>query len=346
MSEELTQKFNSLKRRFEQLTDDVRMDSVNREVTSLTTTVHNMPSEIEKIRQRGYAFRSYLEQKAEVFGKHWEALRHRVTLAIERESNDLQSDFEDADRQVKFAERVQDQPSRLEGFLDNLESSVSSLETKVSGAARRVQDMYATLKKDVDENQRQLTEISWFCDIKDEATFDFLAGESLFMVAKGEWVATGKGKDDPDGFLYLTDHRIMFEQKEKVGKTFGLFGGKQVQELEWEVPLNQIEKVEWENKGMFGGKDMLHFTLRSGAAYDKLTVEVKGAADNKSWVKQIERMIAGETNDERAIQPDPEMLENLRNAPTECHICGATLPMIAGNMTQLECEYCGSVIRI
>ena len=34
----------------------------------------------------------------------------------------------------------------------------------------------------------------------------------------------------------------MFEQKETTGKMLGLFGGKKVQELEWELPLHQIFK--------------------------------------------------------------------------------------------------------
>ncbi|RMG71658.1 MAG: hypothetical protein D6711_14820 [Chloroflexi bacterium] len=346
MSEEVIRQFNSLKQRFKQLSDDVRMDVINREVTSIETKIHNMPAEIQKIRQRGYAFRSYLEQKAEVFSKHWEALHRRITMVIEQEVGCLSQEFSEVERRFNLAERVANHPERLAGLLDDLRDAVQELDEKTKASVNRAREVYATLKKDVDENQRQLDEINWFCDVKDEATFDLLAGESLFMVAKGEWVATGKGKDDPDGYLYLTDQRIVFEQKEKVGKKLGLFGGKQVQEVEWEIPLNQIEGVEWENKGLFGGKDMLHFTLRSGAPYDKITVEVKGAADNKYWVKQIERMIAGETNDERAIEPDPEMVEKLRNAPTECHICGATLPPLAGNMNQVSCEYCGSVIRI
>ena len=91
------------------------------------------------------------------------------------------------------------------------------------------------------------------------------AALALAAPAQAEWVATGKGGDDPDGIVYLTDQRLLFEQKEKTGKKLGLFGGKQTQELEWELPLNLIEKVQAENKGLFGGKDMLHFELGAGA---------------------------------------------------------------------------------
>ncbi|MEM6528003.1 MAG: hypothetical protein AAF653_06890, partial [Chloroflexota bacterium] len=78
----------------------------------------------------------------------------------------------------------------------------------------------------------------------------------------------------------------------------------------------------------------------------EVTIEVKGSADNKFWQKQINRMISGNLEDERAIEPDPEMLEALRNAPTACHVCGATLPRVVAGQTEIKCQYCGTVIRL
>jgi hypothetical protein len=189
----------------------------------------------------------------------------------------------------------------------------------------------------------QLRKINWMCDRKDEASFDFLAGESMFLVAEAQW---DDGGDKPEGFLFLTDQRLVFEQKQKVGKKLGMFGGKEVHEEKWNALLPQVEKVEAENKGMFGGKDMLYITLGSGASYPKVIVEVKGGVDCKFWQKQIQRMVSGDASDERAIEPDPELIERLRSAPTECHVCGGKLPMIVAGQVQIECDYCGSVVRL
>lgn len=116
------------------------------------------------------------------------------------------------------------------------------------------------------------------------------AGEFPLLAADAEWVA-GTGKDQaPDGVLYLTDGRLIFEQKEKVGKTLGLFGGRKVQEVRWTLPLAQIEGVTAKNAGMFGGKDML-FIRHGGLEY---TVEVKGRASNDDWAQYIERAKAGQ----------------------------------------------------
>jgi hypothetical protein len=57
-------------------------------------------------------------------------------------------------------------------------------------------------------------------------------------------------------------------------------------------------------------------------------------------------MVNGDAQDERAIEPDPELIERLRNAPTACHVCGGTLPQIVAGQNSVTCPYCGVVVRI
>jgi hypothetical protein len=62
---------------------------------------------------------------------------------------------------------------------------------------------------------------------------------------------------------------------------------------------------------------MVNLTLGSGAPHSKITVEVKGGVASKFWAQQINRMATGNAEDERAIAPDPELVERLRQAPTD-----------------------------
>lgn len=335
--------FNRLKTKFSRFVDDVRMSDIVREVSSLQSKAHNMQDEVKKVRSRGYAFRSYLENKAQVIERRWDEMKHQVERIIQQESDDLRDEFKEAETLISQGEKLVSNETAIARHLPRFESLVTTLETKIGAAQKRVRGIYADLSSDVSQMTSQINEINWFCDRKDEASFQFLAGEAMFLAAKAEW---DDGKDKPEGFIFLTDQRLVFEQKEKVGKTLGMFGGKEVHEKRWEVPLSQIEKVEAENKGLFGGKDMLYFTLGGGAPYGSITVEVKGGVDCKFWMKQIQRMMAGETKDERAIAPDPELIEKLREAPTECHVCGGKLPIIMAGQNQISCEYCGSTVRI
>ncbi|MBZ0302457.1 MAG: hypothetical protein K8J31_22105 [Anaerolineae bacterium] len=328
-----------LRDRFDAFHERAHMTAITREVSDVEARIKSLTPEIQKVRSRGYAFRSYLEQKADVLEKNWRDIQLRVHRAIQDEIENLRDDMDRTERRVR---RMPDAADEAE--IGGVTEWLDNLDHKLEAAEKRIQSMYQTLKSDTQNAFTQLHEVNWCLDQKDEASFDFLAGESLFLAAKAEWVATGKDKQDPDGILYLTDQRLIFEQKETTGKRLGMFGGKQEQEVEWELPLHQIEAVRAENKGLFGGKDMLYFDTTSGQ-HRQITVEVKGGVDCKFWQQQIQRMISGDVANERAIQPDPELIEQLRSAPTACPVCGGTLPRIVAGQNQITCEYCGGVVR-
>ncbi len=337
---DLAHQIQQLRDRFDSFHERARMTSITREISDVEARIKTLPADIQKVRSRGYAFRSYLEQKAEVLETHWKDIQQRVHRAIENEITDLRDNLDQTERRVR---RMTDEADDAE--VNTVTEWLDNLEKRIEAAESRIQNMYYSLRNDVQNTFSQLTEINWCLDQKDEASFDFLAGEALFLVAKAEWVATGKDNQDPDGLLYLTDQRLIFEQKETTGKRLGLFGGKQEQEVEWELALHTLESVEAENKGLFGGKDMLYFNITSGE-HRRITVEVKGGVDCRFWQKQIQRMIGGDVANERAIEADPELIEKIRNAPTACHVCGGTLPQLVAGQNQIHCEYCGGVVRL
>ncbi|MCU0481591.1 MAG: hypothetical protein MUE54_10325 [Anaerolineae bacterium] len=338
--------FTQSQARHNEMASQVRFNQINSEVSDLSAKVAKLPAEIAEIRKRNYVFRSYLEHKVEVFEAHWAEIRGRVSRSIDTETDSLLRQHGEISPFLGRINNLENLPDRYVDAVNDVVQRLNQLESNITAASNRISGLYASFKSDVDDTYSQITEIRWMCDERDEASFPFLAGENLFLVARAEWRASGKGKDDPDGILYLTDQRLIFEQKETTGKKLGIFGGKQTQELEWEVPLHQIEALDHENKGFFGGKDIVHFTLGSGARYPKISVEVKGGATNKFWIAQVQRMIKGETQDERAIPPDEELLKTIRNAPSKCHVCGGTLPMLTAGQNQIECAYCGTIIRL
>lgn len=344
----ISSQFENLNSRFKNLYDNMSLPDVSRALTETSDKIQMLPADIVKIRQRGYVFAAYLEQKSNVLGKRFSDIRHNIQSAIQHEAETFQTDYRRLDGLMNEAARlVSTTPALLASRLPTLAKQVEELETRIRATESKLTADLGSLPADASQTVQQLHDINWYLDQKDEASFKFLAGEALFLAAKAEWVATGKGKEDPDGILYLTDQRLVFEQKETTGKTLGLFGGKKVQEMEWEIPLHQITDVKAENKGLFGGKDMLYFSLKPGASHaPQITVEVKGGVACKFWAAQVQRMISGNTQDERAIQPDAEELEAIKRAPTACPSCGGTLPMLVAGQHQIDCVYCGTVIRI
>jgi predicted nucleic acid-binding Zn-ribbon protein len=167
----LAAQIKQLESRFDSFQDRVRMSTITREVSDVAERIKKLPAEIKQVRSRGYAYRSYLEQKAEVLGDHWDDIQHRVQRAIDSEIDDLRDDIQKVEFRVR---RLNDDSD--EGAVNTVSDVLENLETKIKAGETRIQNMYTALKNDVQSTFSQLTEINWFLDQKDEASFAFLAG--------------------------------------------------------------------------------------------------------------------------------------------------------------------------
>ncbi len=331
---------SALRRRYDSLIRAVRLTSVQNDLARLSQVTAALPQKVQALRDRGYAYRAYFENKVQVLQEQWDAVDEELKAYQDEEAATLEEALQPiSDLFADLAAHGATQGGQA--LLAQIEQLVNELETRVDAANDEVEGMYNALRREIDQMERQIKEVEKWLELAEEAEISFAPNESLYMAAKAEW---DDGADKPEGFLFLTDQRLIFQQNEKVGGRFG-FGGKRVAEVLWEIPVTSVEAIEAEKKGLLGGKDMLNMQLGSGAPFAALTVEVKGSEDCREWARHIRRMASGET-DERAIEPSAEMLEQLRNAPTDCLVCGAVLPQIQAGQTEVTCRYCGSVVRL
>lgn len=320
----------------------VSLSDLSRDIGSLQQRIQQLPGQIQDVRNRGYVYRTYLEQKVSVFGQQWDQIQTDIKHWIEQESAALQSEL----KEIEPALTSLNAPALTSAHnvsAKNAEDAMRILDEKIKIAEEKIGNHYNELRREVDLTFRQLQEIREFVEAKEEASFSFIAGENVFLVAKAEW---DNGGDKPNGVLFLTNQRFIFEQKEKTGKRFGLFGGKDTQGILWEAPLSSLQEVKTENKGFLGGKDMIELSFGSGASLPRVTVELKGGVSNKFWATEIKRLQRGDAGKDSVIEPDSEMLERMRKAPTDCPNCGGVLPQLMEGMTSLNCKYCGSSVRI
>ena len=148
--------------------------------------------------------------------------------------------------------------------------------------------------------------------------------------------------------LYLTDQRVIFEQKEKVATKKVLFVATEkelVQETLWEVPVVLVEEAKSRKEGFLNKDDYLELSLDSRAAMDTVHLHIWQRGDD--WVALINRAKSGDFDQIRAIPIDEAVLERVKNAPTKCPSCGGAVnqPILRG-VESLTCEYCGDPIRI
>jgi hypothetical protein len=267
--------------RVEKLKDDAALNDAADRVSRLETEATVLRQRIQNLGGKGYTALPELDASGSVLAG---AIAKVKTIAEQRLS---------AYREALADELLDVQESAAAGTDENAlaaaESAAAALEGQIRSAGRDLEDLAAPLSKASNDLDRHLSLIQHGVEQWEGFTGQRESGESVILAADAEWIA-GSGRDEaPDGTLYLTNRRLIFEQDEKVGKRLGLFGGKQVREVEWAIDLSGIGGLTAKNAGLLGGKDMLYFS-HSGREY---TLEVKGRATNDDWAAYIERVKSG-----------------------------------------------------
>lgn len=234
---------------------------------------------------------------------------------------------------------------RVKSLIDQLDSAMDRTKRKIDSAKGRVRGLYGQVPSNVSQTLSQLQSIHTYLERSKNATFQFKAGEDVFIVVKAEW--KNENQDNPDGMFYITNQRVLMEQAEKKGGFLG-FGGKKVEGLLWEAPIGSLQKVDFEKKGLLGRIDLIHLQFGSGGPFAETTVELnEGGVSAKWFASKLKQAISGEIEKERGLQRDQALVEAIADAPTTCPVCGATFDQeITRGMTQLQCSYCGTVVRL
>ena len=342
MSEDTQYKLDSLQDSFNDLQESMLLTRVHTEMADVETTLSLLPSEIETVRSRGYAFRSFLENKVGVLSEQWDEIKDRVAQEVERRTRDLEQDSDAAERALNQA--LGGSASRV----TRADHAIDTLESKVSAAQAAVEAMYEPLQQNVNQTNSQVAQAAKLLDMIDEASFELHPVEDAVAFCKAQYFE--REDEGPEGLLFLTDERLLFERKEEIAAKKILFittEKETVQELVFEVPVRQIEEIKATDKKKFLKRhELLELFFAPEADLAEATLRLIHTK-NEKWSQLIGRVKSGEIDNERAQPKDEEEVEAIRAAPTKCTTCGATLSVeIVRGMQEIECEYCGSVIRL
>ncbi|MGD8996986.1 MAG: hypothetical protein PVH80_02675 [Anaerolineae bacterium] len=323
------------------LQESLLLTKVQDEMEDQQTTLSLLPPRIGELRSRGYVFRSFLEKKVGVLAEQWEETGVRAHREVSRRTRELERGAKEAESALRVA------MAGGSTQVARAEAAVQALEHKIDAAHASIQAMYDTLQRNVSQTESQIEQIEWLLEELDEASFQLHAAEDPVAASKCQFLETEK--DGPKGVLYLTDERLIFEQKEKKATKKVLFIAtekERVQGLIFAVPVGQIEEVKASQKGFMGRKEMLELLFTPEADLSGAMLRLRGA-DNEEWARLIGRVKSGEIARERTRPKDEAAVESARSAPTTCPTCGAALDVeIVRGMREITCEYCGTVIRL
>jgi hypothetical protein len=344
---------STLASKLNELRGEASMAQLRDRVEDLSGQLAGFPAVIEKLRREGYVYKSYLENKVQVLQEQWEGLGQRIDREAAQQGRVLTLEVD------KLQQRLSAMGANLrENVVSALERDVTTLEGKIDNAFSGFRGLFDTVESNAYQTERQLKSIQWTLEQVSEATFRLRVDENVIEAVEAKYLTDGD--DGPEGILYLTDQRVLFEQKEDVATKKFLFvttEKERVQELKLEAPIGAVEQAKpSERRKVLRKKELLELTFGPQAPVTLALFQLK--TDSEPWQGFIGRVISGDVDRERigAAAPAgeeapseeaPAPPEPSVAVPTACPTCGAAITTeIVRGMKSISCEYCGTVMRL
>jgi hypothetical protein len=331
------------------LQGSVRLAKARDAVEDLQTTVNGLTQRIATLRTRDYVFEKDMENQAQAFVASWALLYPNLESQINIQSSALVNSLRPIEMQMPQLTAAAGNPAAARGLLGSMQSAVNLLEGKVSATENTIAGMYDQFNNQVYQFTKHLNDIEYLVRQLSEATFRLLPTEGGIAAVKAVWCKTGKEqKGDPEGVLYLTDQRILFEQKEEIVTRKVLFVAtekQKVQQLQIECPVTLVDKVDISKQGLLKNEDHIEIRFASGALVEVAHFHVW--QDNATWQQLINRAKSKDFDKGRAVAIDQAAVDKVKAAPSQCPSCGGNITQVViRGMDSITCEYCGFVIRL
>lgn len=348
-AQQLANDISALQSKIGSLQQSVRLTEARDEVEDLQTKVNSAAQRIAGLRQKGYVFEKKLEEQASDLVKQWAAVYPSLNQQINLQASSLQASIRPIESQMTQLSLAARNPIAARPLLTTIQSQVKMLEDKVSAAEKTINGMYNQIDSQVQQLGRHLDEVEYMLTNLAEASFRLLPTEGGVAAVKAVWCKSGKEqKGDPEGVLFLTDQRILFEQKQEVATKKVLFIAtekQKVQSLQWEVPVAVLDQVATSKQGMLKNEDHIDIRFQPGASLQSAHLHIW--QDCEMWQALLNRAKEKEFDKDRAVAIDQAEVDKVKAAPTKCPTCGAIMnAVILRGQDSIKCEYCGAVIRL
>ena len=347
-AEQFSSELSALQSKIGSLQGSTRLSSVRDAVENFQTGVNGLTQRVAALRARGYAFEKDLEAQAAGFVQQWAGLSPALLAQIEQQSATLQAALRPIESQVNQLAGQAPNPG-AQSLVQSLQASANTLDGNVSAAESQLKGMYDALEGQVGTLTGHLERVEWMLGQLAEAKFALLPGEAGIAAVKTVWCKEVKHRDDdPQGVLYLTDQRLLFEEKDEIATKKVLFIAtekQKVQELKWQVPVALLAEIKPSKQGMLHNEDHLDLKFGDGAPIQSAHVHIW--EDGNTWLQLLNRAKAKDFDGGRAIAIDQAAVAAVKALPAQCPSCGGNLDQVVlRGQADVKCQYCGFVIRL
>jgi hypothetical protein len=350
-SDDMQTRLASLRTSWDRVAGTVALAAIHEAIDKVSSRVDSVGRDLETVRSRGYRYGRDWETQLTTVRRRWPQQRGQALQLLEKERRVLESSARDIESMLQRA-------NRDTGLISTAESRVSDLESNVRQAEARVRQTFDGIEKQAASLAEEIEGAKFVLDSLDSACFQLVPGEHPIAACRATWTSDPQG---PEGLFFLSDARIIFEQRQEVAKKKVLFITTQkelIQNKLWEAPIGSVDNVEIEDqKAFLQRKEMLtlRFNERTREIPSDITLQLRGTT-NEAWRTLLRRTKSGEIEGDRfgapppkeqlAAQVEAETMEPEKELPTVCPSCNAPLPAIFKGMRQVRCDYCDAAINL
>lgn len=330
---------------FAALEEKAQLTTIYNAIGNMDKLSTELPFAIEKLRDRGYVHSGMLEDRLEAIDDKWDDVRPRVESQLAAQVKRLDEELDDVEPKVNRM-KASDKNS-----VRTAETAVTSLQTRVDSAVSSVAGLYDGIEDELNKIQYEIQQVDTMLTLLDESPeIRLQEAEGPLLAVKTKWHRDGE-KDGPEGVLFLTDQRLIFEQREEIKKKVGLFKSEKekLQEVLITVQVHEIDNIEHKEEGGFlgmGKDDIIEMTFDATAQLSRARFHLQGQ-DSSAWAAMIKRVQTGEIDQDRCDEYVDELAAAAAitaSFPTQCPNCFAAVPKPDRGVTSLTCEFCGAVI--
>ena len=274
------------------------LSQVQAELTEMDSALNHLLSLLESAREKGYVFQKDLDETIYQIMDRWQPARDNVLRTIPQQAAGIRNNLMPLSNMVSRLNSVIGNPTAAQPLISNTCTQVNTLLGNVGEIERSLQSSYADIDNQAGALTSRLNTIHWALKQLEESKFKLEHNEKLVMAVQARW--DQEGDDDPEGVLFLTNKRLIFERKEKVARKKLLFitvDAEFVQEVIIDQPLTDIQSVTAANKGIFGNQDFVEVQF-SDKKLGQVPFHIDGQ-DSTYWVTLIDRAKSGEINQDQ-----------------------------------------------
>lgn len=345
---ELEAEARRLQSSFGRLDKQAELGDIYDDIGRLEDLFVNLPSRLDQLRTQGFVHSGHLETRIDALDDEWD---DNVRPRLESQ---LKTQLMKLDREINALEALQSTLTRpSESGIKAFEMKMDTAENAVTETTRNLQSLYEGIEKGLGEVEAEVRKAEWMMtQLAQSPEIQLLEAEGPLMAVEAEWERTGDDDKDPDGVLYLTDQRLIFEQNEEKAKKKFLFittDSEKVQKLLINEQVRDIVNVKHseERRGFSLGKDdLLEIEFGGQAEVTRAQFHLKGQ-DSSDWAAVLKLVRNGEIDELRA-EAFVEEMEAAEAAtasiPEQCPSCLAAIPPQPRGVLSYTCEFCGGVV--